>query len=474
MRAGRNDPCPCGSGKKYKKCCWEKDRDEESKKPLVPTPPAQPRAPLPPPVPAWVRHEADEDLEDEWEDEDLEDEWEDEDLEDEGDEAEEVEEPVNPAAVARWEEFEAADFPQRLELFDRTLDEGLMDHENAFAMLTALHEGLIQRGERERFDELVEAMQKKAPASYASNAVCFLVDQISDALALNRLDRLPELAVRLGEQGEEMSEIGNMALLQLMYRGQQDVALAMLRTSWPKVHESTELLPWAVEQDRSQGANLEVCTFLESNPQAEGNEPVLRERVRFFVEDLDEERLAEVVALLSGRKAVSGSLADYQGLKGGKKGRQRREIPQALHRRLTDLGFAFVGYLRRELGVPYSKGDLARQGIIEYLIERATGRLERRGGGIDHPLAPEYANLDEYLSRYFSLLDGRTHQGFAIFELIPAWLRFLVSLGLLTVEQSRKVFAILGKLREPFETLRGNVKDDPRLGEGLSAWDSAP
>jgi len=22
MRAGRNEPCPCGSGKKYKKCCW--------------------------------------------------------------------------------------------------------------------------------------------------------------------------------------------------------------------------------------------------------------------------------------------------------------------------------------------------------------------------------------------------------------------------------------------------------------------
>ena len=22
---GRNDPCPCGSGKKYKKCCRDKD-----------------------------------------------------------------------------------------------------------------------------------------------------------------------------------------------------------------------------------------------------------------------------------------------------------------------------------------------------------------------------------------------------------------------------------------------------------------
>ena len=24
-KIGRNDPCPCGSGKKYKKCCWLKD-----------------------------------------------------------------------------------------------------------------------------------------------------------------------------------------------------------------------------------------------------------------------------------------------------------------------------------------------------------------------------------------------------------------------------------------------------------------
>lgn len=27
-RYGRNDYCPCGSGKKYKKCCWDKDHPE--------------------------------------------------------------------------------------------------------------------------------------------------------------------------------------------------------------------------------------------------------------------------------------------------------------------------------------------------------------------------------------------------------------------------------------------------------------
>lgn len=31
-KVGRNEKCPCGSGKKYKSCCYEKDKDEEIKK----------------------------------------------------------------------------------------------------------------------------------------------------------------------------------------------------------------------------------------------------------------------------------------------------------------------------------------------------------------------------------------------------------------------------------------------------------
>ena len=28
-KAGPNDPCPCGSGKKYKKCCMQKDKEKD-------------------------------------------------------------------------------------------------------------------------------------------------------------------------------------------------------------------------------------------------------------------------------------------------------------------------------------------------------------------------------------------------------------------------------------------------------------
>lgn len=27
MQTGRNDPCPCGSGRKYKRCCLDKRRE---------------------------------------------------------------------------------------------------------------------------------------------------------------------------------------------------------------------------------------------------------------------------------------------------------------------------------------------------------------------------------------------------------------------------------------------------------------
>ena len=29
-KTNRNNPCPCGSGKKYKKCCYKKDQDNKS------------------------------------------------------------------------------------------------------------------------------------------------------------------------------------------------------------------------------------------------------------------------------------------------------------------------------------------------------------------------------------------------------------------------------------------------------------
>ncbi len=101
MNIGRNDPCHCGSGKKYKKCCLAKDEEEERKNASNPlaafkSPPKADRDQKPKPPP----------------------------------------DPRVQAWNARWEEFESANYEDRISLFTRTLDEPeLMDGEMAFEML---------------------------------------------------------------------------------------------------------------------------------------------------------------------------------------------------------------------------------------------------------------------------------------------------------------------------------------------------
>lgn len=41
MKVGRNDPCHCGSGQKYKKCCLAKDEAARASELVAPTPPQQ-------------------------------------------------------------------------------------------------------------------------------------------------------------------------------------------------------------------------------------------------------------------------------------------------------------------------------------------------------------------------------------------------------------------------------------------------
>lgn len=49
-KIGRNDPCPCGSGKKYKRCCLPKHEAAAAERAAAA---AQAAARLPPPVFAW-------------------------------------------------------------------------------------------------------------------------------------------------------------------------------------------------------------------------------------------------------------------------------------------------------------------------------------------------------------------------------------------------------------------------------------
>ena len=132
MKAGRNDACPCGSGKKYKKCCRAKEDVAAAAQPIassvlrsatgprrgnsVPatssqsgrsTSPAQAtKAPTPPPPP----------------------------------------DPIAERGDRRWEEFESQSEDGRIAIFLETLEDAeLMSDSMAFEMLNVLHSDAAKR-----------------------------------------------------------------------------------------------------------------------------------------------------------------------------------------------------------------------------------------------------------------------------------------------------------------------------------------
>jgi hypothetical protein len=458
MKAGRNDPCPCGSGKKYKNCCRGKDLEAQARPQAVPFAPA-PGAALPslPPLPPAVAPAP----------------------------PPRKEEPVDPhveALNARWKAFEEADYEGRLALFERTLDEGLMDGENALGMLEQLYLAGIEQDDRARFDGLVRELRRRAPEAYADHASCILSWQIVTALALGQPEALPALAAELAEHAAANPDLFHSTQEHLAYHGQLLVLLEMMRKAWPALRDAKDIFAWAINEYAQTGGDYEIFAALEANPQTSGSDPDLQERMRFFIDDLIPDKLVEYVDILAGRRPAPRTVAEYQWqpVRRGRSGRggEEDEVPDEARQRLSDLSLEFLGWLRRERGVPYPKGALAREGIVEYLLARRLGKLRPDGAprtAPEHPLSPDRATLDRFLARFFQILSLRRHKGIATLELMPAWLRFLEERGLLSAEQRRRaVEGIRPLVATLLKAFTRDRQEDPALVQALTSWGQEP
>src|SRR5262249_9524269 len=98
MNNSRNDPCPCDSGKKYKKCCLPKDEEARRANRPEPAPPAKSVTPV---VQASSLSQPKVDL---------------------SDLPEPEPDPQIQALNALWEDFEQQDYEGRISLFQQTLD----------------------------------------------------------------------------------------------------------------------------------------------------------------------------------------------------------------------------------------------------------------------------------------------------------------------------------------------------------------
>ena len=147
LKIGRNEPCPCGSGKKYKRCCLAKDEQARAQatvaeaqrrlKELTSASSGDEQEPVSAAdaSPLFRPHtEA----------------------------APEPRDPKIDALNARWEAFETKDYEGQVALYLQTLNEPvLMDDDMASDMLSSLWSAAAEHGEMQRFCEWVDALRQR-------------------------------------------------------------------------------------------------------------------------------------------------------------------------------------------------------------------------------------------------------------------------------------------------------------------------
>jgi hypothetical protein len=271
-----------------------------------------------------------------------------------------------------------------------------------------------------------------------------------------------------------------------------------MRLAWPDVQTSSDILPWGIAEFAEEGVDYEIFDYLEHTPVADPTSPALLDRVRFFIPEPRLEYVERFVNDLVGRDVPAWKTADFNLQPPRKKRRddwddskeEEEEPPAPGAHNLSRLINQFVGYLRREEGVPYSKGELVRHHLLDYFVRRHEGDLDPRPGMLEravhpnkklppppkpiHPLCFERVTLDVHLACLLGFLNAQYHTAAALFEVVPAWLRFLESRGVIDADLRKKNLEELHPLRA--DLLKGlqNYMEDPTLQRDLQAWPGEP
>ena len=472
MKAGRNDPCPCGSGKKYKKCCLAKDQKESAAQTAV-TPPSSPAllhpapfltpqhpTPAGPTTPARAAEAPAPPL---------------------------PPDPVTERGDSRWREFESQNGEGRIAVFLETLEDAeLMTDDMAFEMLSTLHVDAVKSGNRTRFAECVSALRERRPEVFAEGAHYYLSWCLQDALAEGWQEVVPSLARELAARAGRDIDTFNRAREALAYHGQLSVLVEALRIAWPLVESSDNVVPWGISEFAERGASHEIFDYIEHTASPDPADPALLARVRFFIAEPREDYLHEFIADLTGTSGREWKVDDFALKPSRKRSRddwddepEERPVRDQGAVNLSRLISEFVGYLRREEGVPFPRGELLRHELYRYFLRRNEGDLDPRPSMLEqalhperklpkpprpaHPLCPERVTLDVHLSGLMSMMNGLYHTAAALFQAMPAWLRFLESRRLIDAGTSKKVVAELLPLHASLMRIWEQYTEDPLL-----------
>ena len=413
---GRNAPCPCGSGRKYKNCCLPADEARERAGRGVASAAST--------VSVWDA--PDDELIDDY-DGDVED-----DLDPNGTPLLTPDDPLVAAQNALWERFAAADYETQIALFQEALRGTMLDADLAFEMLGQIETAARDHGELGRFAALVEQYAREQPAVYQEDAVHYASWVIESALESGDLGRIPAaLEPFARDPAGGLGELFRVAD-QLLYYDQTALLLDTLRRGWQPLSRASGINPDAVYDYADLLTELTVLEYARAAAAPHADAAHLASQIAPYCDADDIQAVQQNAVALLGRLGRQWQARDFES--------PPRTEPR--ERRLGLLAHEWAGDAWRQRGVPLGRATLAAQALAEFLIEGAA-----KGKSAQTLLVPARRRLDRFLTEHFDILDYREYRAGALVELLPLYLDFLVRRGLVNGGVARRALAELRPLQ---------------------------
>ena len=337
-KIGRNQPCHCGSSKKYKKCCLKKDQE------------ARPSVTLPPPPRDLALEEPWED----WED-DFEPDLEDEDLFD--DSSEEVDDPEYQRWRAFWSAFRQGSLDEKLTMAREAIEgEAVLEGDLAFDLYAEVEEKLQQARRADEAEALLDLIETRHPDAYQEERSWFLLWRVENALLLDRDLSAPLNA--LVEAPIDALEPFFQVIDRLRYHGRVTGLTAALELLL--LHP--ERLKDCMDSARLDLQEITLFLILDEmigiNPCLRHDDPALMERLAIF-DGLKTEQLEPTLTHLTGNPERTWRPEELS-FRGG---------TEELQKQLFMLLLEFSRELRVRWGWPASRAELAR-GNMHHVLSR--------------------------------------------------------------------------------------------------------
>ncbi|MBN1485037.1 MAG: SEC-C domain-containing protein [Chloroflexia bacterium] len=410
---GRNDPCWCGSGKKYKHCHLAEDEAREREGQSPAPPPAPPAAPAPDPEEMRARAEAE----------------------------------------ALWERFEQAPLEDKIEILEAGLEQGDLDGDDIFEMMLQIREGLDPQHSaegRRRYAELVDQARQSAPEAYDGIAMYLLENRLRDVAAGQDWAALDEVAAELTPRVTDDIDIFSHMVDLLLYHGKVRPLQQVMEQAWPAVQDSGDILPHGIQEFSNTLLLLNFFEYLEQADERHPDAPALQEDVEAYG-GFRQEWLEQAIQHLQQERPSPWQVSDFEGAIDADTWKEH----------LRALFFEWMAGLQHREGTPLSKSYMATTELGQLLETQLNQRAMpskksgRKKAAAPSSLIPGNSILDRELGRHFHFINPAPYRVCAALELLPDYLHFVAQLGLISRDELQGAFRSLGHLaRQAIKVVR--------------------